>query len=67
MFQGADKGIIRFSSAKKPDTSSIAPGFGLKFLRDGHDSANLVAMFGVEGQKDFNFFANSFTTHIAGS
>jgi hypothetical protein len=39
---------------------------GLKFLRDGQDSANLVAMYGVEGQPDdWNFFSHDFTNHIA--
>lgn len=37
---------------------------GLKFLRDGIDSANLVAMNSVDGQKSWNFFENSFTTQI---
>lgn len=65
---GADFGIIRLSSAAKPSKSgqALAPGFGLKFLRNNMDSANLVAMFGVEGQKgNWDFFANDFTTHIA--
>lgn len=39
---------------------------GLKFLRDGQDSANLVAMFGVNGTPDdWNFFSKDFYTHIA--
>jgi len=38
---------------------------GLKFLRNGMDSANLVAMYSVNGQPDeWNFFANDFTNHI---
>lgn len=38
---------------------------GLKFLRDGIDSANLVAMYSVNGQpNDWNFFSNDFTNHI---
>jgi hypothetical protein len=37
---------------------------GLKFLRDGVDSANLVAMYSVDGQDTFNFFANDFKNHI---
>jgi len=64
MFKKADYGIIRLSSAGHPSKANIAPGFGLKFLRDGRDSANLVAMYDLAGQSDFNFFANSFTTHI---
>merc|ERR1712167_463677 len=67
MGMGADFGILRMSSAAKPDKSQpLAPGFGLKFLRNGRDSANLVAMYGVEGQKgEWDFFAHDFTTHIA--
>jgi len=37
---------------------------GLKFLRDGVDSANLVAMYSVDGQDSFNFFENDWTTII---
>lgn len=49
IFKGADKGIIRLSSAVKPTKAKLAPGMGLKFLRDGVDSANLVAMYDVDG------------------
>ena len=66
IFKGAEHGLIRMSSAAQPSGSQpLAPGFGLKFLRDGVDSANLVAMFGVNGTPgDWNFFEKSFTTHI---
>jgi hypothetical protein len=38
---------------------------GLKFLRDGADSANLVSMFSVNGTPgDWNFFSKDFFTHI---
>jgi len=38
---------------------------GLKFLRDGVDSANLVSMWSTSGQPgDWNFFSNDFFTHI---
>ena len=38
---------------------------GLKFLRDRRDSANLVAMNSVAGQRgDWNFFSKDFSTHI---
>lgn len=62
-------GLIRLSSAAKPSSSdSLKPGFGLKFLRDGHDSANLVAMYDVQGTPgDWNFFSKDFTTHIGAS
>jgi len=66
IFEGATQGIVRFSLAKEPSTSSrnTAPGMGLKFLRDGIDSANLVAMYSVNGQESWNFFQNDFTNHI---
>ena len=53
IFQGADHGLIRLSSAAEPSSSQpLAPGMSLKFLRDGVDSANLVSMFSVNGQPD---------------
>jgi len=42
----------------------LIPGFGLKFLRDGVDSANLVAMYSLAGIKGWNFFEHSFSNHI---
>ena len=66
IFTGATKGIVRFSLAKEPSPPALntAPGMGLKFLRDGVDSANLVAMYSVNGQDSWNFFKNNFTNHI---
>jgi hypothetical protein len=68
IFQGSTEGITRFSLALQPDEALLntAPGMGLKFLRDGMDSANLVAMYAVDGQESWNFFENDFTTHIPG-
>jgi hypothetical protein len=67
IFKGAEHGLIRLSSAAQPSASQpLAPGFGLKFLRDGVDSANLVAMYSVEGQpNNWNFFGNDFTNHVS--
>ena len=66
LFRGADHGIVRLSLAKEPDTDDLTtvPGLGLKFLRDGMDSANLVAMFSLDGQESWNFFKNDFSNHI---
>merc|ERR1711887_164922 len=66
IFQGASQGIIRLSLAREPSPTSnnTTPGLGLKFLRDGADSANLVAMYSVDGQESWNFFKNDFTNHI---
>jgi hypothetical protein len=67
IYQQADYGLIRFSSAVAPSESkALAPGIGLKFLRDQGDSANLVAMFGVDGQPgDWNIFGNEFKNWIS--
>lgn len=69
IFRGATHGLVRLSSAAQPTPDGkLGPGMGLKFLRDGVDSANLVAMYKVDGQPgDWNFFANSFTTTIPNS
>ena len=34
----------------------------MKFLRDGMYSANLLAMFGFDGQTSYNFFKNRWTS-----
>ena len=56
---------MRLSAAAEPtDSQPLAPGMGLKFLRDGQDSANLVAVYSVDGQGDnWNFFANTISNH----
>ena len=66
MFKGSDAGYIRMSIAKPivPLTNNLAPGIGVKLLRDGKDSANFVAMYSVDGQDSLNFFANDFKNHI---
>jgi len=56
IFQGADYGYVRLSSAHDPaNPVGVAPGMGLKFLRDGVDSANLVSMYSVNGNPKGNF------------
>lgn len=73
IFQGASNVLIRLSSAKKPDFSkttaagaddNLTPGMSLKFLRDGLPSANLLAMYGVNGFPSWNFFFKDFSNHI---
>ena len=51
IFKGADYGIVRHSTATayNPAVKLLKPGLGLKFLRDGVDSANLVSMYSVDG------------------
>jgi hypothetical protein len=66
IFKGADHGYARLSLAAQPNPKALntGPGMGLKFLRDGIDSANLVAMYSVDGQESWNFFKNDFSNHI---
>ena len=66
IFKGADYGIVRHSTAKPylRAFKDLAPGLGLKFVRDGMDSANLVSMFGVDGQDSWNFFKNDWSNQI---
>lgn len=56
IFKGANYGIVRLSAAAKPEIPGyvltgqpLAPGMGLKFMRDGAESANLVTMYSVNG------------------
>jgi len=49
MFRGADTGYARISVAKPVEKHNIAPGMGIKLLRDGHDSANFVCSHSVDG------------------
>jgi hypothetical protein len=67
LFQGADHGLIRFSSAKETGKGGVAPGMGIKFFRDGRPSANFVAMYSLDGQPctDQDFFAHPWSNHIS--
>ena len=66
IFKGGDTGYVRMSSAAPVDTKTpnMKPGMGVKFLRDGADSANFVAMYGVDGQESLNFFEHDWSNHI---
>ena len=66
IFKGGDSGYVRMSSAAPVDTKTpnMKPGMGVKFLRDGVDSANFVAMLSVDGQPSLNFFENDWSNHI---
>merc|ERR1711939_126920 len=69
IFTGADYGLIRFSSATAPSSSSgYTPGAGIKFFRDGIPSANFVAMPTLNAQScsESNFFTHTFTNHPGG-
>ena len=66
VFTGAQNCLIRLSLASqpKPEVKKTTPGFGLKFLRDGMDSGNFVAMDSVDGQESWNYFLRNFSNHI---
>ena len=52
IFKGAKNGIMRISETTRTDPikPQTSPGFGIKFLRDGMDSADTVTMFSFDGQ-----------------
>jgi hypothetical protein len=60
IFSGADCALVRLSLTYRPKGKrDVAPGLALKVLRQGASSANLSALYTLEGQKkDFNFFKN---------
>jgi len=56
--------LLRLSLATAADSKPLTPGLSLKALRDGIPSANLVAMWELDGQTGFNFFAHPFATRV---
>lgn len=51
MFQGAECGLLRMSITYRPTKKrGFAPGLALKLLRDGAPSANISALYRLEGQ-----------------
>jgi hypothetical protein len=66
IFRGSDNAFLRVSLAKKPSAkpANIVPGISMKFLRDNVASANLFAMYSLEGQDSFNFFEHDLTNHV---
>jgi len=66
IFKGSNACFLRASHAKKPIPSpaNTVPGISMKFLRDNVPSANLFAMYSLEGQTSFNFFEHDLTNHV---
>ena len=66
LFTGADSGVVRLSFAGQPDITiqHTTPAMAIKFLRDGVDSANVVASQSVDGQDSWNFFEFDFSNHL---
>jgi len=65
MFKGANNVLLRASTALAAETDHMAPGISIKAFRDGYPSANLIAMYELNGQKSLNFFENILCTRIA--
>ena len=59
-FKGVDCALLRLSLTFKPTKKrDVAPGLALKILRDKVPSANISALYQLEGQKkNYNFFAH---------
>jgi len=68
IFQGAKYGIIRISLTNEPAPGYFGPsfGFGLKFLRDGVDSASVVVRYNNVTQKSWNLFSENLSNHYIG-
>ena len=66
IFEGADYGFCRLSAASEPNIiQDLAPGLSLKFLRDGVLSADIMALYSVNGTpNDWNFFSKDFYNHV---
>merc|ERR1711871_530430 len=73
LFQKATLGLVRFASAKEPKEGAgvgaldggFTPGIGVKFLRDGKPSANIVFLHKLTPQDSWNFFANTQSNHLS--
>ena len=72
LFRKSDYGLIRLASASQPDEgagknsidSSFVPGIGLKFLRDGVPSGNIVFLKQLTPQDSWNFFKYRISNHL---
>lgn len=59
LFKGGEAGLVRFSTGPT-GSNSMTAGIGVKFLRDGVDSGNFVAMESLNAQSSFDFFQEDF-------
>jgi len=64
IFKGADCSLLRLSLTYRPKDGyifdkAVAPGLALKVFRDNIHSANISALYTLQGQdQDYNFFTN---------
>jgi hypothetical protein len=63
---GCSKMFIRLSLAREPDTNpgGYTPGISMKCLRNGVPSGNMFALYSLQGQDSWNFFAHDLTNHV---
>lgn len=68
IFKGADFGLVRHSTGRPYfsfSKASLAPALGLKFLRDGMDSANVMIAFSLDGNEDsWNYFKHDWSNQV---
>ncbi len=58
-------GLARLSLATTPADDVFIPGMAVKFLIPHHESLNLHVIYRLEGQeKNWNFFANTFSNQV---
>ena len=63
---GSDLGLLRLSEANflLPESTGLTPSLAMKFLRDGMESANQLAIVSFEETDSWNFFENDFRTRV---
>lgn len=66
ILRGADYGILRISEVAdvNPEAGMSSPSMGVKFLRDGIESANCFLLHAFEGQPSYNFMKNPLFSHV---
>lgn len=71
LFQSAEHGFIRMSSAIQPDYTktnseegSFTPGMGMKFFRDNHPSGNIMTLASLMPRDSYNFFKYPQSNHL---
>ncbi len=62
---GSQTVLACMSLATAPETHKIIPGMALKIFIDGKESVNIMALFSLDGQEQFNNFANGYSTKLA--
>jgi hypothetical protein len=73
LFQGSDYGLLRAASATEPSEgqgkaaidSQFVPGIGIKMLRDGVPSGNVVFLHKLTPQDSWNFFKYPVSNHLS--